>query len=306
MVEKGVIVPVSNSTEWVSSLTYPCKPDGTPCICLNPKDLNKAIGWEHFEAPTLDEIPNHLSGATCFSKLDAKDGFWSIHLDEKSSYLTTFNMHHGSYRFLHILFSLKMSQDIFQMWMDQVTDRLPGIITIHHDTCIYGCNPEEHDQHLLQLMQTAKEHSIVFNSTKCCIRQPQIAICGRVFTAQGMWPDPTKIQALQDLPTPNSQAKLQSFLGLINYIQPFIPGLFTKIMFLHEQHAEWDWNSSTDAAFTCLKAWIYQTLLNATLLYYGRLKPVVVQTDAREYGLGAALIQSSHPIAFASKTLTDI
>ena len=86
MVKKGVIVPVSQPTEWVSSLTYPCKPDGTLCICLNPKDLNKARVWEQFRAPTFDEISHHLSGATCFSKLDAKDGFWSIHLDEKSSY----------------------------------------------------------------------------------------------------------------------------------------------------------------------------------------------------------------------------
>ena len=40
-------------------------------------------------------------------------------------------------------------------------------------------------------------------------------------------------------------------------------------------------------------------------MYYDRSKPVTVQTDAREYGLGTALIQSSIPIAFASKTLTD-
>ena len=95
MVKKGVIAPVSQLTEWVSSLTYPCKPEHTLRICLNPKDLNKALVWEHNKAPTLDKITHHLSGATCFSKLDAKDGFWSIHLDEKSSYLTTFNMHCG-------------------------------------------------------------------------------------------------------------------------------------------------------------------------------------------------------------------
>ena len=71
MVSKGVIAPVSQPTEWVSSLTYPHKLDSTLHICLNPKDLNKAIVWEHYKAPTLDEIPFHLSEATCFSKLDA-------------------------------------------------------------------------------------------------------------------------------------------------------------------------------------------------------------------------------------------
>ena len=43
MVEKGVIAPVSWPIEWVSSLKYPHKPDGTLHICLNPKDLKKAI-----------------------------------------------------------------------------------------------------------------------------------------------------------------------------------------------------------------------------------------------------------------------
>ena len=115
MVNKGVLAPVSQLTKWVSSLTYPHKPDGTLCICLDPKDLNKVIVQEHYKAPTLDGISHHLSKATCFSKLDAKDGFWSIHLDEKSSYQNTFNTCCGRYRFLHMPFGLKMFQDIFQI-----------------------------------------------------------------------------------------------------------------------------------------------------------------------------------------------
>ena len=118
--------------------------------------------------------------------------------------------------------------------------------------------------------------------------------------------DPSKIHALQDLPTPDSQTKLQSFLGLINYLQPFIPGLYTKTQFLHEQLAEWDWNPSTDSAFQCLKAWICQTLLKVTLAYYVRSKPVIMQTDTSEYGLGTALMQGGCPTAFASKSLTDV
>ena len=222
MVTKGVIAPFSQPTKWVSSLTYPCKPDGSLPLFLNPKDLNEAIVQEHYKGPTLDEISHQLTGATCFSKLDTKEGWWSIHLDDRSLYLTTFNMHHGRYCFLLVPFSLKMSQDIFQMQMDQATGCLPSNIAIHDDVCVFGHTPEECDWHLLHLMETAMEHTIVFNSAKCQIRQPQIAFYGAVFTAQGMRPDPAKIQALQDLPTPHSQAKLQSFLGLINYLQPSI------------------------------------------------------------------------------------
>ena len=191
------------------------------------------------------------------------------------------------------------------MQMDQATDHLPGIITIHDDICVFGHRCEDHDEHLLYLMQSVKDHGIIFNSPKCHIRQPQIAFYGAVFTAHGMPPDPSKILALQDLPTPDLQTKLQSFLGLINNLQPFFPGLSTKTVFLREQLAKGDWNPSTDT-FQHLKAWIYQTLLKVTLAYYDWSQPVVVQVNASEYGLGAALIQGSCPIAFASKSLTDV
>ena len=177
---------------------------------------------------------------------------------------------------------------------------------IHDNIHIYGHTPEDLDQHLLQLMQTAKQHGVIFNSSKCRIRQSQIAFYGAVFTTQGMWLNPSKIQVLQDLPTPNSQVMLQSFLGLINYLQPFIPCLSTKTMLLQEQLTKWDWNPLMDAAFQHLKVWISQTLLNTTLAYYNRSKPVIMQTDTSEYRLSTALIQGDHQMAFASKTCTDI
>ena len=79
-----------------------------------------------------------------------------------------------------------------------------------------------------------------------------------------------------------------------------------KTTFLREQILHWDWNPSTDAAFQKLKQWICNILLKTTLAYFDCTKPVVIQTDASEYGLGAALLQDGWPIAFASKTLTDI
>ena len=176
--------------------------------------------------------------------------------------------------------------------MDQATDHLPGIITIHNDICVFGHTPEEHDHHLLCLMETTTEHGIIFNSASVksgSLRLPSMMQCS-LPSACGQTPPKSK----------PSQAKLQSFLGLINYLQPFIPSLSAKTTFLH------DWNPSTDAAFQCLKAWICQTLLSATLAYYDWSKPVVVQMDTSEYRLGVSLIQSSCPIAFTSKTLTDI
>ena len=173
MVDQGIITPVTEPMEWVSSLTCPWKPDGSLHICLDPKDLNKAIIWEHYKAPTLDEITHKLNGAKVFSKLDAKDGFWSIHLKTPSSYLTTFNTHKGCYWFLCMPFRLKMSQDVFQMWMDQITNRLPGIIAIHDDICVYDKDMAEHDHNLLQLMKMAQGQGLVLTAVSVLSANPK-------------------------------------------------------------------------------------------------------------------------------------
>ena len=131
-------------------------------------------------------------------------------------------------------------------------------------------------------------------------------IFGTIFSAKGMKPDPIKIQALQDLLTPQTQKQLQSFLGLMNYLQPFLPDIAAKTTFLREQVSKWDWTPSTDSTFQQLKQWICKTLLKKTLAYYDRSQPLSIQTDASEYGLGAALLQNNRPIAFACKTLTDM
>lgn len=63
-------------------------------ICLDPRDLNKAIRREHYQMPTVEEATTRLSQAKKFIVVDAKDGFWQKRLDI-SSYKTTFRHHLG-------------------------------------------------------------------------------------------------------------------------------------------------------------------------------------------------------------------
>ena len=153
----------------------------------------------------------------------------------KFSCITTCNTHKDRYSFLHMAFSLKMSQDVFQMCMDQVTDCLARIIAVHNDVCICSQTADEYGRHLILLMQTILKNGIIFKSSKCRIRQPEISIYSTVLTPQGMKCNPAKVQDPQDLPISDNQMKFQSFLGLINYLQPLIPGLADNTTFLQEQ-----------------------------------------------------------------------
>lgn len=121
----GVIKKVSEPTDWVNSMVCTMKKDGSLCICLDPRDLNTAIKRSHHKTPTQEEITHKFAGSRYFSKLDAKNGYWSVKLDEASSFLTTFNTPFGCYRYLRMPFGLVMSQDVFQQKMDQILENCP-------------------------------------------------------------------------------------------------------------------------------------------------------------------------------------
>ena len=158
MESKGIITKVKEGepTAWVNSLVYRRKSNGQLRICLDPKDLNKAIRREHHVIPTLEEILPKLTGARYFSIVDAKCGYWNVQLDEQSSFLTTFNSPFGRYRFLRMPFGLKMSQDVFQAKIDQTFEGCEGVIGIADDIVIYGTTEEEHDRHLHDMMSRCK------------------------------------------------------------------------------------------------------------------------------------------------------
>ena len=49
-----------------------------------------------------------------------------------------------------------MSQDVFQMRMDQILEKCPGVIGIHDDVVIYGKTREEHDSNLVNFLNVCK------------------------------------------------------------------------------------------------------------------------------------------------------
>ena len=81
MEKKGIIQKVKEPTDWISSMVVVAKP-GKIRICLDPRDLNKAIQRPKYQMPTLEEVLPRLSKAKVFTTLDAKDGFYQIGLDD--------------------------------------------------------------------------------------------------------------------------------------------------------------------------------------------------------------------------------
>ena len=305
MEQQGVIKRVTEPTEWVSSLTYTEKEDGGLRICLDPRHLNKALRRPHHRMPTVEEITHHLQGAKIFSKLDAKSGYWSVRLHPESQLLTTFQSPFGRYCYKRLPFGLSVSQDIFQLKMDQILDQVDGVIGIADDVAVYAKSEDEHDKIIQNLMEVAEKNGLVFNSDKCIIKKNKIKFFGTIYADDGIHPDPKKVSDLKSMPAPKSKKELQAFLGFITYMSPFIENLSSQSVNLREllrEDAVFLWEPHHQLCFNKLKESVSEA---STLQYFDTKVMPVLQVDASLRGLGATLLQKDKPVAFASKALSD-
>ena len=96
LIEEEIITEQVEPTPWVSSVTFPRKPNGEVRVCLDPSNLNKAIIREHHKPMTVEEIAHELAGATVYTKAGALKAFLQIHLTHEASLLTMFQLSQGT------------------------------------------------------------------------------------------------------------------------------------------------------------------------------------------------------------------
>ena len=126
---------------------------------------------------------------------------------------------------------------------------------------------------------------------------------GSYYDEEGIHPDPDKVDDIYNMPPPLNVVQFQQFLGLVQYMSPFIMKL-AKTETLRNlvcETSEWDWTKSHQKAFEMVKSLISK---ECTLTYFNTQEASVIQVDASAKGLGAVLLQNGKPVDFASKALT--
>ena len=142
------------------------KPDGSLRLCLDPKDLNKAIERNQWYSRMIDDILPELANSKYKTLKDATSGYWHILLDLASSLMTTFNTPWGKFRWLCLPFGLKIASDVFQERLDRVLKLLEGVHGIADDILTHGTTEIEHDGRLLTLLKTVRMNNLSLNPKK--------------------------------------------------------------------------------------------------------------------------------------------
>ena len=225
--KEGILhkVDISEPIEWLNSFVCVKKSNGKIRLCLDLTHLNKWIIRPRHSAKLIDDILHRLNGAKFFTVVDSTSLFFNHKLDQESSKLTTFGMPFGRYRYLRMSIGASLSSDIYQYKVDGHLEHIRNCVVIADDIIAFGFNSDgtDHDATVRQIMDKAKQVGMRFNPAKCQFKHDEVKFFGMTLNRQSVVPDPAKIKALLKLPEPKTEALLQSFLGMINYLSRFEP-----------------------------------------------------------------------------------
>ena len=135
-----------------------------------------------------------MAGATGFSKIDASSEYWQTALDEESVNLLAFNMPFCRYKYKRLPFGIHCASEVFEK----------RIAHIQNDILVWGKDKEDHDQNLLAVMDRIQESGLELNKSKCAFGLNQLKYCSHISSDKGVKADPSAIEAITNMPTPES------------------------------------------------------------------------------------------------------
>ena len=212
------------------------------------------------QAPDSGGNCSSAGWSSVFMKADALKAFLQVHLTEASSKLLVINTYKGRYR----------SQDVFQMKMDLIMEKCPGVISIHDDIVIYGTSEEDQDSNLINFLNVAQLEGLVLNSKKLELKRLRVSFFRAEYSVNGMHPCPKKIQGITEMTPPIDKQQLAGFIGIVTFMRNFVPHLSHHMEPL-KQDTVFHWDQMANDSFQKIKDLIAKTATQL-LRYYDRTK----------------------------------
>ncbi|KAK1642226.1 hypothetical protein QYE76_060031 [Lolium multiflorum] len=196
------------------------KKDGTWRMCVDCRAINNITIRYRHPIPRLEDMLDELSGADVFSKIDLRSGYHKIRMKEGDEWKIAFKTKFG----------------------------------------LYDRTESDHIIHIRHVLQVLRDSKLYGNLEKCTFCKDKVIFLGYVVSKHGVEVDVSKIEAIQNWPTPMNVSQ---------------------------------WGVAQDHAFDELK----RLLTSAPLLALPDFnKQFEIECDASGIGIGGVLMQEGRPI----------
>ena len=286
-------VPDNAPVEWCHRMVVCTKKDGEARRTVDFQALNKHASRETHHTPSpfhlARAVPNHVKKTTC----DAKDGYHSVALTEKSCDYTQFITQWGRYRYLVAPQGYIASGDAFTRRYDSITAGVRSMVRCIDDTLLWASDTEEAFRQVTEYLYLCGKNGIVLNPKKFTFAADEVEFAGFEISMTDVRPCRRFLKAISDFPTPKSITDIRSWFGLVNQSSYAFSTTETMLPFralLKSTGPKFEWTPELDHAFKTSKAFILKEIEKGVRIF-DKSKPTCLATDWSKFGIGFWLFQ---------------
>ncbi|XP_077283285.1 uncharacterized protein LOC143909251 [Arctopsyche grandis] len=276
----------------------------SPVVLIPKKD-----GSVRYPLPFIDELVQSTRKGCYLSTIDLKAGYWQVKVAEADRDKTAFTTPYGTYRFTRMPFGSKNAPATFQRLIDRFRTGLKRdvlLLAYLDDLLDVSETLTQHLDDLQAVFERLRHFNLRANREKCVFVREQVKFLGHIISAEGIRPDPEKVEAIKKMPPPTNIKHLRTFLQTCLWFRKFIDGFSAIAQPLTQltKDRPFLWGAAQQQAFETLKDQLTHAPVLAQADYS---QPFVLRTDASNYALGAVLLQGEgieeRPIEYASRLL---
>jgi len=294
------------------------KKDGTLRLCVDYRGLNKVTVKNRYALPLISEILDRIAGAQFFSKIDVREAYYRIRIQEGDEWKTAFRTRYGHYEYLVMPFGLTNAPATFQSYMHTALHDILDTFCVAYldDILVFSRTRRDHTEHLKQVLERMRKAQLYAKLEKCAFYQDKIEFLGFILSSTGIAMDPDRVDTVSTWKEPETYREVQVFLGFCNFYRRFIYGYsaiaapltgLLKGSDKGRKPGRVTFGEKEKEAFEQLKSAFTVAPL---LRHFEPELPIRLETDASGFAMAGILSQPDsggiwHPVAFWSRKFID-
>ena len=317
--DSGFIRPSSSAFASPSFIIPKADKTALPRWVCDYRQLNANTVPDNFALPRVDDILADCAKGKIWATIDMTDSFFQTRMHPDDIHKTAVTTPFGNYEWCVMPMGFRNSPAIHQRRVTNALREYIGrICHIYLDDIVVWSNSiEEHIVNVKKIMTALRKAKLYVNEKKTHLFCYEIKFLGHKISQKGIEADEGKVDKIIDWPVPKNAGEVRAFLGLVRYLNAFLPRLAAQSSILSRLTTkECDknfpaWSPEHQEAFLKIKD-IVVSRECLTVIDHSKLdkNKIFLTTDTSDRATGAILSfgptwETARPVAFDSKTLKD-